>query len=313
MPGGGYDYIYRVGSALVHFPVPPKGFNPLSATAAKLQEYGFQPRPSGGTALAQWTNMMAHYRQTPIPSVVLVQSQRDHLVKKGHIAFGTENSANWAGWIADSTTQEFVATQMDYTQPAAQATSCAGAVQSVWTGLGGVNSTSLVQDGTALPGTIPGASGYSAWYEYMNGTSNVGPKVMGNLVVNPGDSIHLYTAYSTSNGEINFYIADNTTGTSQAALVTGVGTAYYDGSSTEYITERSVCGNGCFYPLEQFTAFSSSTDQAETTSGSWIPISSAPYPLQVSMFAQVTGDLLAAPSGLNSSGDGFSTTWYACS
>lgn len=60
------------------------------------------------------------------------------------------------------------------------------------------------------------------------------------------------------------------------------------------------------YPLHKFTIFSCNTAEAETTGGQWIPISSSPYPYKLLMYAGSAK--LAAPSGLNSSGDGFSTT-----
>ena len=44
-----------------HSPVithPPSAFNPLTASATQLQEYGFPPRPTGGSALAVWLTAM---------------------------------------------------------------------------------------------------------------------------------------------------------------------------------------------------------------------------------------------------------------
>jgi hypothetical protein len=38
----------------------PAGFNPVTATAAQLNEYGFPPRPSNASALAVWENAMKH-------------------------------------------------------------------------------------------------------------------------------------------------------------------------------------------------------------------------------------------------------------
>ena len=197
---------------------------------------------------------------------------------------------------------------MNYTQPAAESTTCSNAQQGVWTGLGGWNSGTLAQDGTALPGSL--SSGYNAWYEYFNSSSNHGPTILSKLSVAAGDSMHLYVAYSTTNGTIDFYVANNSNGTSQSVEVTGVGTAYYDGSTADYIAERPSCGSNCLYPLQHFSTFSTSTAEAETTGGTWIPISSSPDPYKLLMYAGSTE--LAAPSSLNSSGDGFSTTWYNC-
>lgn len=297
-----------IGSAEVQFPVPPRGFDPLNATASQLQEYGFQPRPQGGAALTAWDQLMAHYKSTPTPSIALGPRISTPAQPHQQPVSASVTSGNWAGWLADSSSQEFVASQMNYTQPTAESTTCSNSKQAVWTGLGGYNSTQLVQDGTALPGTL--SSGYNAWYEYLNGTSNHGPTILSKMSVAAGDSMHLYVSYSTANGSIDFYVANNTNGTSQSVVVSNVGTSYYDGSSADYITERPACGSNCLYPLHKFTTFSSNTAEAETTGGQWIPISSSPYPYKLLMYAGSTK--LAAPSGLNSSGDGFSTTWYNC-
>lgn len=126
--------------------------------------------------------------------------------------------------------------------------------------------------------------------------------------------MHTYVAYETSNGIIDFYVADNTTGQSQAVEVSGVGTSYYDGSSADYITERPIV-NGSLTALQKFTSYTTNTDEAETTSGTWIPISSALYPYKIIMTSTGTssGTLLAQPSDLNSAGNSFSMTWYNCS
>lgn len=52
---------------------PPTGFNPLTATNAELQQYGFPSRPTSPGALATWTAMMEHAKTyvppNPTPGV----------------------------------------------------------------------------------------------------------------------------------------------------------------------------------------------------------------------------------------------------
>ncbi len=134
LPGGGRDYVYQVGSAEVQFPVPPRGFDPLNARAAQLQGYGFQPRPQGGVALTAWDQIMADCKSTPTPSIAL--GPRMSTPAHQQPVSASVKSGNWAGWLADSSSQEFVATQMNYTQPTTKSTTCSNSKQAVWTGFG---------------------------------------------------------------------------------------------------------------------------------------------------------------------------------
>lgn len=54
------------------FPQPPPGFDPVAATAAQLQEYGFPPRPPGNNAeaLAAWTKAVRAAKHLSAPSPV---------------------------------------------------------------------------------------------------------------------------------------------------------------------------------------------------------------------------------------------------
>lgn len=75
LPGGGEAYIYYIDGVKNTFFVPPKGFNPLKATDAQLAEYGFQPRPIDEKLLAEWEDVMSHYKSTPIPTSIHVKKK----------------------------------------------------------------------------------------------------------------------------------------------------------------------------------------------------------------------------------------------
>lgn len=50
--------------------------------------------------------------------------------------------------------------------------------------------------------------------------------------------MHSYTVHQTSGaGQTTFYVADNTTGTSQSVIV-NLSPSYYDGRTAEWIDER---------------------------------------------------------------------------
>lgn len=58
------------GGSSIESVSPPPGFSPLSATSDQLKLYGFPPRPTTASALADWTQAMAAYKSSPIPKLV---------------------------------------------------------------------------------------------------------------------------------------------------------------------------------------------------------------------------------------------------
>jgi hypothetical protein len=319
LPDGGRAYSYSIDGTTATFPVPPPHFDPLHASDALLAEYGFQERPrADSVAYDSWVETMSSYRSTPIPEIALGPRMSN---PHSHAAGSTDPSSgfiysNWGGWIADwgAGTTHYVATQMDFTEPSVLSTSCSGSSAAAWTGLGGYNTSKLVQDGVEVPTNglslcSSKASGYCAWYEYLNASSNHGPTILSNVTIHAGDNMHLYSVYSSALGRINFYVADNTTGTSQSVIITGVGTSYYDGSSGDFIGAEAASGT----PLKHFSTFSTRNSQAQNTAGTWTTIAQARYPTKSTVVDLFNGNILATTGNLNSSGTGFSMTWLRCS
>jgi hypothetical protein len=314
LPDGGRAYVYSIDGTTATFPVPPAGFDPLHASDALLAEYGFQPRPAADSpAYASWAESMASYRSTPVPNIALgpaISAPHRQTTSGGFI------QSNWGGWIADwgAGTTHYVATEMDFTEPTNSSTTCSGASMAAWTGLGGYHTGKLVQDGVEVPTNglslcSSKASGYCAWYEYLNDANPNPPRIMSNVTIHSGDNMHLYSVYSASLGRINFYVADNTTATSQSVIITGVGTSYYDGSAGDFIGAEAASGT----PLKHFGNFSTRNSYAENTAGSWTTISSALHPTKSTLINIFNGDVLATTGNLNSSGTGFSMSWLRCS
>lgn len=317
LPDGGRAYIYSIDGTTATFPVPPPRFDPLHASDALLAEYGFQERPPlDSPAYPSWAETMSTYRSTPIPKIGLGPTRVLPTKKASSTTnpSGTFIQSNWGGWIADWGSTHYVATEMDFTEPSVQSTSCSGSTAAAWTGLGGYNTGKLVQDGVEVPTNglslcSSEPSGYCAWYEYLNSSSNHGPTIMSALNIRAGDNMHLYSVYSSSLGRINFYVADNTTATSQSVIITGVGTSYYDGTSGDFIAAEAASGT----PLKHFSAFSTRNSYAENTAGTWTTISQALNPTKSTLINIFNGDVLATTGNLNSSGTGFSMSWLRCS
>ncbi len=336
IPGGGTLYSYDDNGTTQNFPVPPSGFDPLTASASQLAEYDFPPRPptSQPKTLAEWQTVMTDYRSTvkpdPIFTCTPLFSQPEHsppslLGTILNTALNSSPSGNWSGYEANGSANQYVAVQGDFTQPTDSTSKCASnAEESTWVGLGGEKSTAgLVQDGTALNENIAppvplAYSTYQPWYEILNGqpNSNFGPDYLGTFAISPGDSIHEYISYETSTNTVDFYIADNTNGTSGAfdwdiSLAVLKFGAYYDGSTADWITEAPGGGpaNGG-PPLANYGSINWNTAQAELGSnGSWVSVGSQ---TNTSLNMMNGNTLLSKTSTLNSDSQSWTNTWKAC-
>jgi hypothetical protein len=305
LTGGGNLYIYDVNGNIQEYPVPPKGFDPLTATASQLQEYGFPARPTDPTGLEQWRSIWSHYRSTPTPDVWSVPQgeglgsspPQNPITGIINIATNsTEFSQNWSGWEATPPNESpggtadpnpFTLVEAVFTQPQTPNTPCAQAWESQWVGLGGDEFTApgsgLIQDGTTIqPSAIPfvGPHAYT-WYEYLlsnNKLVNGKPSheiLKGNVSVYPGNSIYASVSYNKTTKIASYLIFDITTGQKQSFHQKDAA-PYYSGSTAELINERPLV-NGSIPPLYNFNK--------------------AEWSLE---FAQYKGDKHASPQPLNS-------------
>lgn len=313
LPGGGKEYIYNIDGKQNVFPVPPQGFSPLNATDAQLQEYGFPARPTVPQKLKQWQEDMSHWKYTPVPKVELTSIYNEpnstapapsaSTASAAGATKNTQYSYNWSGYNASSTYNEWVAVQGNFTQPTQGATACSGAKESAWAGIGGINSGGLIQAGTELNNNSP-----YAWYEYLgkNGGS-VSEIKLSSITVHTGDNIHVYVDYQASTGKSTFYVADNTTGTSQSVTVQ-LGSNYYDGTTAEWIDERPTV-NGSYAPLANYQQNPWTNAQVYSTYGYWNDVGSLTHN---QMFMEDTsGNIMSASSALTTSSS-WTDYWHRC-
>ena len=247
---GGRIYVYYIDGIKNSFPVPPDGFDPLTASDDDLSTYGFPPKPSDQSELNEWTELMETYSGTPIPRIVRTDvcfnhsrtavDSADQESQGENNRLSTSYSTNWSGYISNLTgiNNKYTQAQVDYKHPTISSTYGTSSlnVAGYWVGIGGENSVSLVQAGTA----DTGANNSWAWYEYL-GPNHMNPAVqLSSLTINPGDNIHVYIAFSTSAQKFNYYISNSTTGQHASGIVSNLDPSiYYDGSSAEWITEKA--------------------------------------------------------------------------
>lgn len=314
LPDGGKIYTYIIDGIKNCFPVPPEGFNPLTASDETLATYGFPPRPTDKDEFKEWEKNMSAYKTTPIPEIeegevisAPFEPAEDSFFNSRSIAFTNKNSSNWSGYVAKGGTNAFAQVQGDFVQPTIASDCAKNTYQGTWIGLGGYNgSGKLVQTGTAMD-TANGARHYYAWYEYIS-PSKTNPAIkLTSVTVRGGDRIHAYCSFQRSNNKFNAYIANNTNGTSQSILIDLPASQYYDGTTAEFINERPRLSNGTtswLAPLTKSNNTPWSKCQVYKTTSTWTNLGS----LSTDKLTMKNGSkTLAYPGAL--SGQTFTSYW----
>ena len=204
---------------------------------------------------------------------------------------GQNSSYNWAGYVAAG--QNYTSVSGSWNIPQIPAASGLAA-DAAWVGIGGVNSSDLIQAGTQAI-TSGSSTTYQAWYEILPAVSqNI------SMTINPGDSI---TASITQSGTNQWTInlRDNTNNQSFQTNI-----AYNSSqNSAEWIEEMPSQGNGGFIPLDNFGTVQFSGASA-VENGQSVNLSQANA--QPMTMLNLGGQVLAQPAAINSDGASFSVS-----
>jgi hypothetical protein len=220
-------------------PSPPAGFNPLTATARQLKEYGFPAKPSDATSLAEWTHVMSYAKYyekgTLTPTVNTISSDSD-------------SSPNWAGYVIQSTPNNgtiYSQAWGDWTQPPA----VSGTRPACWVGVGGYTQPNFVVQAGAISNTtsMPGAvrAVEFAVEDYQpNGGGVI--QLVSSPVINGGDELYAQVMYGGATSTA--FLLDFRT---YAYNIVSFATQYYSGLSAEYIYEplNNMYSTGLFIPF----------------------------------------------------------------
>jgi len=324
LPDGGKDYQFTIDGELTDVPVPPDGFRPEDADAATLATYAFPPRPTNSEDLAEWTQDMLAYKETPTPKLCLEATASNDAFADGDdvidpaypvtIAASTvtnRTSKNWAGWEArPASGNHYVAVSGEYDEITTHADSCTDSQVGTWVGIGGALSRSdgtfgLIQAGTA----VGGGNGRYAWYEYL-ATGALNPPVqVGNLSLSAGDHLHISVFYSSADEKANFIFQNETDGMSQSIVKT-VDKKYFQGSSAEFISERPA-GPAGYTPLLNFGTTTFTSSKVENNDGDWVHLGDTHEQVRDRMVAN--GTTYAVPGDITGDTNGkFVNDWRNC-
>jgi hypothetical protein len=246
LPDGGKEYVYNIDGIENVFPVPPQGFNPLTASDALLKEYHFQDRPTGAEDLTRWKDVMSHYKTIAVPN--LKKTNRKSILQSSASASNL-NAPNWSGYINEGQTWNDVVG--DYTQPSMGSGSPASSYECSWVGLGGKNSPALIQAGTGMDNDT---NSYYAWYEYidLNGVDpNNGMKKI-SLPIHANDRIQVEVSHDAVSLYTQFNFSNYTTGVYSNNYILQLSNNYYDSSTAEWIDERPRGSGFCYNKLTQY-------------------------------------------------------------
>ena len=224
LPGGGERYEYRVEGIPYRYDVPPAGFDTLTATNARLEEYGLPTRPTEPEALAVWEQQAANMHVvTPPPFLVVLDARAD-----------TVDSENWSGYAVTGSAGEFTHAEAWYYEPEFKYSKCSENSEVTWAGIGGYyeNSKALGQDGTLYK--IPHAENHQAWTEVLEKQKGIVPQ---ELVAVPGFEFDASTRWLGAGYKFYMY---NYYGGETVAVEAEIDE--YDGRSAEAIAERPEIG-----------------------------------------------------------------------
>ena len=141
--------VFGSGDSAMSVTVPPKSFDPHTASQEQLHRYGFPPRPKSGAALARWNKLYPHRSiQYVTPTMCSANNGVRHLPRTprhtAKPAVTSDTSTNWSGGIAIQQPQwsSFTFAVVQWVEPNFIAGCSSASGYSIWSGLGGWNAAS---------------------------------------------------------------------------------------------------------------------------------------------------------------------------
>jgi hypothetical protein len=268
---------------VVTYPQPPADLNPLSASDAELDQYGFPPRPDAQSAPDEY----AHWKKlVSVPRVANPELQQTTIYNgpaQGVLAGETlhdgavsTTSANWSGYVVTGKKGTFKKNGsyifFGWIVPIAQQAFgvCNGQTDysSQWIGFDGFNSNDVLQAGTEADAYCPGSpstyySSWIEWYPYDEVRVSV-------PAVEPGNVMEAEVWYTTASPSGHATIDNYTLNQSATYAFTPPPGTTYVGNSAEWIEERPGISGG-LADLTNYVADPFNFDYASNTKGKFYP------------------------------------------
>lgn len=313
--GGGHVETYRTREGTISLTVPPAGFNPGTASEAELAKYGFPPRPSNPAEAKEWNESYsgAKSSRSDICSD-LVRSDAKKPESGG--ALGTETNPNgiWSGYEAFNAENKDVWTAIKgkVRLPVPQMPQCTGGnLLSEWVGLGGDEEREppthqgFIQAGAEEDSTET----LNTWIEYY-ARGGGGTSITLGIPVAQGDLLEEEVAYNTATEIARIVLFDATKREYFPPTTVPLSrTAYYSGSSAEFVDERSTYGEvNRPGELRNFGSITWTHAEVRSKEG-WRPIAKEPLRRNVMRSGKT---VLAEPGPIGSDNRSYVDQWKNC-
>ncbi len=231
---GGKEYVYNINGTTVHSPIPPNGFDPLTATKSELEKYGFPTPPdkSQQVAYESWAKFVSS--MDIVDNKTQYQTQDYNDISCGIYCITPDSFPNDSGYIADAAGNEIPDPNApntypptgpyiqkitaEYTQVASHKTPCGNPAESTWVGFGGYSPISY-QPVQGLPGAgyplaqvgsevQPGLkNNIVPFYEYLS-VNNFNKANALAIPDSPGNKMSAYMAYKPYKNELAFILSN---------------------------------------------------------------------------------------------------------
>lgn len=290
LPDGGRESIYSLDGHKLVFKIPPKGFDPVRASATQLAFYGLPPKPTTSTELTEWTQHVSNLQPVDPPGYQVMGLPR-----------AAATSASWSGYRAySSSPTAYYFAEGIWNEPQALSTPCPNNTALTWAGLGGWSTSRLAQAGTGI--NTPGLGQHQAWWEVLPDKPNL--VAISGLYGRPGWGFAAFTSWH--GGFYSMYLQDFYTNRYSSF---DYYTNTYDGTSADFIVERAQ-NNGVPLPL---TNFSYVTYRDAWVNSAGTGVGSFPN-VEIEMWTNGngTGDWLAYADALTNSGQSFVDHYIYC-
>lgn len=286
--------------------VPPLVWNPLNATDAELEYYGYEPRPVKSLDLRQWESDASAYKSTDAVGLC-VKADTSHAQYFSSIWSGLEGRV---GSVTKMYATVNVPTHTNFCG--------ASSVHAAWVGIGGDGVSQLVQNGIDQD-----SGGSAAWYELIKpGYDSRSIQIA--MSVHAGDLINLSTQYFVPGspnggfyGGVQFGFHNLTTGVNSPTSIINSyagypASSFYNGISGEAIDERYLV-NGV---PQQYRAFgSTSWSNArfyQNSSSIYTLIRNTPSANYRDIIMNQAGVTLSQADGTGLPADAFIDVWRGC-
>jgi hypothetical protein len=235
---------------------PPANFDPVTASDAQLDAYGFPPRPDAAKApgaYALWQNVVTRPVTRIVPQLQATKAVNGPVkdMSAGQAAANGivgSTSGNWSGYVVSDKSNPFKADKTyifaTITVPVAREAfgecSASAVHASQWVGIDGSGSNDVLQAGIKASATCKRGTttaSYVAWYEWFP-ESEIDIR---NFVLHPGDLVYVYV-WNVSATEGHYFIENATTGKSSSLAFKAPHGTSLIGDSAEWIVERPSIG-----------------------------------------------------------------------